>query len=684
MCQEASRINRNTNTTINTNMNVNNSTATTSTEVTATPIQDFFTGEVKEELKVKRTAQNKVEREKLEQEKDKLIKDAEFLSGKTLPKNVQKIYGKIKEYCNIKKTEACAIDATALGWEMISTGLGYRTWAIRKELHRESKLLKEIETELKALENDANLDKNFKGKVATYLEKVIESRGGLSIQRDGHELNDKVLNAKEWKKGKEYDFSDASCKKSNAKYSKKLYKDILMNNRRNEPLFAHEPNIEDIIQGGIGDCALLSFLIAIAKMEPESIRENMLDNDDGTATVRFFEKDDQNPDQYNNVYITVNKVIPRTGAKGALWVQVMEKAFAAFKTYKKQFRKDKTFSCNTIDYSTIEGGISEQEDKGLVAKEIVEELLGRKGTITTIHTIGDSFAKELLGSCVQALKEAGENYVFDPNDSEKLIFANFVLFCEDNLTGIKDKKGYIIKDKVKERFLELGNEEKLKKFLETEYKDKSIVKENFWKKNEKIIVKENFWKKNEKIIEKITKNIRLSKKDVSEEDAKKKVRDILIRNIRCIAENIQKVDFGIRDLMSGDYSNDATKNFDIIATAVAEKKLVSVGTIIFDKGRARITGEKKENGIADDHAYAVLGVKEINGRKFIKLRNPWGEYSMKYTIKDEEIVAKEYKHARNGEFFIEMHHFMTLFRSININEAKEAHNAQIRNESGAV
>ena len=107
MCQEASRINRN----INTNMNVNNSTATTSTEVTATPIQDFFTKEVKEELKVKRTAKNKVEREKLEQEKEKLIKDAKFLSGKTLPKNVQKIYGKIKEYCDIKKTEAYAAEA---------------------------------------------------------------------------------------------------------------------------------------------------------------------------------------------------------------------------------------------------------------------------------------------------------------------------------------------------------------------------------------------------------------------------------------------------------------------------------------------------------------------------------------------------------------------------------------------
>ena len=32
------------------------------------------------------------------------------------------------------------------------------------------------------------------------------------------------------------------------------------------------------------------------------------------------------------------------------------------------------------------------------------------------------------------------------------------------------------------------------------------------------------------------------------------------------------------------------------------------------------------NGIVPDHAYAVLRLKEINGFKMVKFRNPWGHF----------------------------------------------------------
>ncbi len=55
--------------------------------------------------------------------------------------------------------------------------------------------------------------------------------------------------------------------------------------RRNWPLFAHEPTPEDISQGMEGNCWVLA---ALASLKPQQIKDTMLDNGDGSVTVRFF------------------------------------------------------------------------------------------------------------------------------------------------------------------------------------------------------------------------------------------------------------------------------------------------------------------------------------------------------------------------------------------------------------
>ena len=77
--------------------------------------------------------------------------------------------------------------------------------------------------------------------------------------------------------------------------------------RKNDPIFPHEPSIHDIRQGVVGDCYLLSGLASLAMTEPEQIKQSIRDNQDGTATVRLFKRDIDNPselpDELSRIYV---------------------------------------------------------------------------------------------------------------------------------------------------------------------------------------------------------------------------------------------------------------------------------------------------------------------------------------------------------------------------------------------
>jgi hypothetical protein len=99
------------------------------------------------------------------------------------------------------------------------------------------------------------------------------------------------------------------------------------------------PDIEDIQQGVLGDCYLLSTLGAAAKMNPDWIRQSVVDLGDRTYAVRFVDEDG------GEWYVRVDAQLPvnrpedgdyepayaALGPKETLWVPIIEKAFAYFR-----------------------------------------------------------------------------------------------------------------------------------------------------------------------------------------------------------------------------------------------------------------------------------------------------------------------------------------------------------------
>lgn len=151
---------------------------------------------------------------------------------------------------------------------------------------------------------------------------------------------------------------------------KNLKKDIVSErsayiDKKDFLLFPHEPSPDDIIQGSIGDCWLVSTLSAICVNNPQAIRDMIRDNKDGTVTVRLYEEKNNS---YIPHYVTVEKTVPKKVARktdgiegsktvannGSLWVQMIEKAYAASGIHKGRFNAEN----KTADMENITGGYS--------------------------------------------------------------------------------------------------------------------------------------------------------------------------------------------------------------------------------------------------------------------------------------------------------------------------------------
>jgi hypothetical protein len=110
------------------------------------------------------------------------------------------------------------------------------------------------------------------------------------------------------------------------------------NTQGSNPLFSSSgPSMTDIEQGGVGDCWLMAGLSAIGLDSPHSIRQNVVDFDDGTFGVRlgnnFYRVDNELPVHNTGAGATDNNLrFAGLGAQNSMWVAAVEKAFAHYRT----------------------------------------------------------------------------------------------------------------------------------------------------------------------------------------------------------------------------------------------------------------------------------------------------------------------------------------------------------------
>lgn len=109
--------------------------------------------------------------------------------------------------------------------------------------------------------------------------------------------------------------------------------------KTDDELFPHAPSPNDVKQGAINDCYVMSSLIALANTDPQKIRDAIRDNNDGTVTVRFFDIDAAT-NKKTPVYINVEKSVNKVGganvySSSSTWVQMVEKAYTVFMNAKK-------------------------------------------------------------------------------------------------------------------------------------------------------------------------------------------------------------------------------------------------------------------------------------------------------------------------------------------------------------
>jgi hypothetical protein len=111
----------------------------------------------------------------------------------------------------------------------------------------------------------------------------------------------------------------------------------------------------DVAQGQVGDCYFLAVLASVAKARPETLRQTIVDLGDGTFAVQFKKNG-------ASVFVRVDADLPTTlggslayanfGSQGAMWVALVEKAWASFRTA-------------TGGYAGIDGGWMEESYKAI-------------------------------------------------------------------------------------------------------------------------------------------------------------------------------------------------------------------------------------------------------------------------------------------------------------------------------
>jgi hypothetical protein len=428
------------------------------------------------------------------------------------------------------------------------------------------------------------------------------------------------------------------------------------------PLFSHAPTIYDMKQGDIGDCYLVSSLISIVSTDPKIIQNSMVDNGD-TVTVRFFRK--KRP-----VYVTVEKTLPYReltaerngqkhvseqfyGAKGALWVSIMEKAYAVFLGN----------SYNKLESQGVDGNVKFIRSlTGLRAES--NAMAGDVGNTSSAIPQPEKYE---ISSLLEKMRKT-EREAFEAD-----------LRSKGQLPFWKKQRDVLWNKKKAEIFFGIKPEEYDEKNLSEMFRKNSAFTTWMRKIQEKI---RNF---TDNGVRSATEFFMVLK-SMKEQDFpalnipgldEKKLRERYLTKLKDYILNKSPL-FNIGD--DYEYEDRELIIFENIKDAKANKQIVTTGTSrLWFTAKKEARFEKGQAGVFGNHAYGVLGTTEKNltvrgkniRRKFVIVSNPWQHGSRLYDHNgvgfSQEAVedgAGAPIYDNHGIFLVELRDFYRTFSTV--------------------
>lgn len=400
---------------------------------------------------------------------DKLKEEAEKTDGiltaaENLDDNDPEALEEKTSYRNFKRDINACVEALK-EYSAIRGGLDSQN--VDASIKRETAALKKLEESIEAVDKsmmDAMQYKSSETKGFTELQNHIADimgtyskmvNGSLGIEYTAPELNAKK-NVKAKYHNPEYEFGKTAhyinatgpqtprADLSYGKIKKRLegynYTNFgeLRQQEMGKPLFLHDPCAADVYQGCIGDCYLITSLAAIAEKSPEKIREMIRLSDDGkTATVRLYNHENE------PVFVTVDNSewvvdckdeagkdsVMEAFARGASWVKLVEKAYAA--------------SC--LHLTSIERRKGTDEETNLDQKSLDAEKKGFRGayddviggyTPETLQTLIGEESKYFLDGKNPAIKVFGTKKPYKaPSENHPVIIKQGRDYFPDELAA---------------------------------------------------------------------------------------------------------------------------------------------------------------------------------------------------------------------------------------------------------
>ncbi len=493
--------------------------------------------------------------------------------------------------------------------------------------------------------------------------------------------------------------------------------------KRDEPLFPHEPTINDVRQGGIGDCFFMGAVCSVVTAHPGLIKHMMKDDGQGHVTVRLFSFEDGG---FKPFYIKVNKTVPRRGnrdlyAKDALWVQMLEKAVVASEITRK-FKMD--FDLN--QFFTIDGDVKVPLD---YSNPKFQQIMGdvKPGEIegngkvrsqgqfqAFIGGFGEAVIPLLTGKFLSHHKTIDYKMYYSDNVYNKLRpaeqnrvngRARFSGAAKLNEEGEEHVRQLVIEKygQVGDNFVPMNADQRyINKALYYQFtgKDRSL---NVDAKDRAIAVKfvKTCLSYMDRQVPQLEKNVRPSDlyaklmnsfikelPNVKEKD-KKAFKDFmktddfkLVRKyIRNTLKRADVADVARYTLYSGNYYGKALDVYDKIRQGEQQNvPMLAGGTeYLLNKGPHENVGEGEGNskGLYSSHQYTIHGVREktFGGKtyKFVLVHNPWGNDGTEYYYnpKNKKLARRQVKNKNKteGYSYVELSDFMMGYGTVYIGTA---------------